>query len=58
MRQFDDEIRRYGEVIQSQCNPVDRLVVVTKTRKAQECLTQRIQVILGDGVPFEAQLIS
>ncbi|RAX19366.1 hypothetical protein DRB06_13500 [Actinomyces sp. Z5] len=57
MRQFDDEIRRYGEVIQSQCNPVDRLVVVTNTRKAQEYLTQRIQAILGDGVPFEVQFI-
>ena len=58
MREFDDEMRRYGAVIQSSGNPVNKLVVVTNTPEAQAYLTQRLQNTLGpENIPFEVQLI-
>ena len=57
MAKFDDQMRRYEEVIQSPGNPVNKLVVVTNTPEAQAFLTKRLQGILNPNTPFEVQLI-
>ncbi|WP_341769419.1 restriction endonuclease fold toxin-2 domain-containing protein [Actinomyces bowdenii] len=57
MAKFDDQMRRYEEVIQSPGNPVNKLVIVTNTPEAQAFLTKRLQGILNPNTPFEVQLI-
>ncbi|WP_182911382.1 hypothetical protein [Actinomyces sp. 2119] len=57
MNDFHDEIRRYGDVIASQGNPVARLVVITSTPGARTYLEMRIQAVLGENGPFEVRYI-
>ncbi|RJF41575.1 hypothetical protein D4740_09360 [Actinomyces sp. 2119] len=56
-RNFDKEMERYAQVIASRGNPVNRLVLVTNTPRAQAYLTQRVQALLGPDAPVEVRLV-
>lgn len=49
LSQFDDEVRRYGLVIDDPSNPVARLRIVANTPEAVEFMTARARGVLGDG---------
>lgn len=55
MARFDDEMRRYRDVIDDATNPVARLRIYTSTPEAAEFLEARARSILGAG--FELQVV-
>lgn len=49
LRDFDDEVRRYGLVMADSSNPVARLNIVANTPESVAFLSARAERILGDG---------
>ena len=49
LRDFDNEVRRYGLVMNDQSNPVARLRIVANTPEGVAFLTARAERLLGDG---------
>jgi len=57
MREFDEEMRRYGAVLNDPGNPVDRLRLFTDQPAAAAFLRQRASGILGPGVHVDVVLV-
>ncbi|WP_147681517.1 hypothetical protein [Actinomyces ruminicola] len=56
-KDFDREIRRYGQAIRNPNNPLGGLTIVTNTDKAAEFLGQRARSILGPDFPLIIRVV-
>ncbi|PHP53331.1 hypothetical protein [Actinomyces ruminis] len=56
-KDFDREIRRYGQAILNPNNPLGGLTIVTNTDKAAEFLGQRARSILGHDFPLIIKVV-
>jgi hypothetical protein len=55
LRDFDQEMARYGAVIRDGANPVARLRIVTNTADAAKFLGNRARLILGASIDLDVQ---
>ena len=53
MEQFDDELRRYGQVIADAANPVTRLRLVVSDQASADFLGPRVRAALGSDIDLE-----
>lgn len=56
MKGFDDEMRRYGEIIRHGENPVARLRIVTNTEAAAAFLGERASRVIGEDVDLVVEV--
>lgn len=55
LRDFDDEMERYGAVLSDPSNPVTRLRIITSTRAAADYLGARARRMLGPGIDLDVR---
>jgi len=53
LKDFDDEMARYGAIIRDGSNPVTQLNIITNTQKAADFLGDRARAILGPDIDIK-----